>query len=372
MRLPLGAVVVLAATVVVLLAWGVLWLLAEVGPLERLRGPAPADGRVPLALLGDSDSHAYQDRLSFGADAAARGGRYRPTTLQWTEVLHRLRGDALDLGQWGVWGVPNAVARVQAATGVPPARAPRREDFGNAMAISGARCGGLTGSEPGQLAPLLQRLDADPERWRRGVVSIRIGANPLGFSPALDAFAQAADDPGASATLEACIEDVRRAVATLRGRHPQTRIVLVGLFDNSHWARYRDRWHSPEALRRIGAAIDRYDAALRALERAHPSQVAFFDDRAWFAALWGGRDPHTGQPAYREVTVGRGLRVANTQGDAPTNAVLADGHAGTAWNALWAQAFVALLNQRFGLAIRPIDDAEIAALVDPEGRFGAR
>ena len=106
-------------------------------------------------------------------------------------------------------------------------------------------------------------------------------------------------------------------------------------------------------------------ALCRALAR-RGSRVAFFDDRAWFAARWGGRGPD-GRPAYRAVTLGR-LRVENRSGDTPDNAVLADGHAGLAWNALWAQSLVVLLNARFHLGIAPIRNEEIAALLPPAYR----
>jgi hypothetical protein len=353
------------------IGWCWLWTRTELAPLERLHGFGAAPARWSLAVMGDSDSHAYQDRLSFGDDPGARGGAHRAGTLQWTEVLHRTRGDAIDLGDWGDWGVRGTVARLQHRLGVPRARVPHKQDFRFATAISGAVCGNLTADRFAQLAPLLQLMDADPVRWRRGIVSIRIGANPLAFAPSLEAFANDPEDGAARAVLDDCVADIRAAVATLRERHPQVRIVLVGLFDNSNWARYLERWQSPEALDNIAAAIDRYDNALRALERDDPA-IAFFDDRAWFRGLWGGRDPLTGRPAYREVLLGRGLRVTNTLGDLPSHACVADGHAGTVWNALWARAFIELLNRRFGLGIAPLGEDELLRVVDPDGRFGTR
>ncbi len=369
MTRALAVLAVLAACLAI--GWGWLSTRTEPAPLESLHGFGSAPARWSLAVMGDSDSHAYQDRLSFGADPGARGGAYRAGTLQWTEVLHRTRGDAIDLGDWGEWGVRAAVARLQHVLGVPRARVPHKEDFRFATAISGAVCGDLTERSFAQLPPLLQLMDADPVRWRRGIVSIRIGANPLAFAPSLDAFARDPDDAAARAVLDGCVADIRTAVATLRERHPQVRIVLVGLFDNSNWARYLERWQSPEALYNIATAIDRYDDALRALERDDPA-IAFFDDRAWFRRLWGGRDPLTGRPAYREVVLGRGLRVTNTLGDRPSNACVADGHAGTVWNALWARAFVELLNRRFGLGIAPLGEDELLRVVDPDGRFSTR
>src|SRR3546814_8912268 len=62
---------------------------------------APRPDRIPLAVLGDSDSHSYQDTISFPVSTPARGGQFRSITLQWTEVLARMRDKDLDLGQWG-------------------------------------------------------------------------------------------------------------------------------------------------------------------------------------------------------------------------------------------------------------------------------
>ena len=58
-----------------------------------------------------------------------------------------------------------------------------------------------------------------------------------------------------------------------------------------------------------------------------------------------------------------GSLITDSQGDAPVNAVLADGHAGTAWNALWASALVDLLNRRFDAGIPPVEESEVLPLL---------
>ena len=65
----------------------------------------------------------------------------------------------------------------------------------------------------------------------------------------------------------------------------------------------------------------------------------------------------------------RPSRLRNVAGDGPEHAVLADGHAGSAWNAEWARALVDLMNARFQLAITPISRAEVIAAL---GRKGGR
>lgn len=326
--------------------------------LSALAAVAWASERVPLAVVGDSDSHSYQDRLSFPAGTAKRGGRYRQTTLQWDEVLARLRGRQLDLGAWSEYGSSARVAGLGHRLGLR-LRAPRKQDYRNNFAVSGQGCDGLmTGYR--QVPALIARMDEDPAAWRKGVVVIRIGVNDFGMAEQLDALAR---DPAAAlaqAPIAACVKAIGESVAAIHARHPATRIVLVGVFDNAHWPRYLDRWRSPRQLANIERGLGVFDHALLRMAQADP-RVAFFDDRAWFAARWGGRGPE-GLPAYRTVALG-GLRVGNRAGDAPDNAVLADGHAGLVWNALWAQSLVVLLNARFGLDIAPIRDEEIVALL---------
>jgi len=316
---------------------------------------------VPLAVLGDSDSHSYQDKVSFPAGSGKRGGAYRATTLQWTEVLARLRAQELDQGEWGVWGVHRIVARVQEWVGLQN-RAPRKEDYQYNFAISGAGCETLTTGGGRQVQRLLALMDREPARWREGVVVLRIGVNSFGMDDGLDQFARDPMGAGIQGEVAQCLSQVRAAIALVHAKHEQTRFVLVGIYDNSNWPRYFDRWQSSAALANVARGLDVYDQALQRMADADP-RIAFFDDRAWFAKRWGTRDAQ-GQPAYRPVVLASGLTVHNTIGDEPHHAVIADGHAGLVWNVLWAQSLVELLNQRLGLKITPIGDAEASRLVD--------
>ncbi|MEL1266204.1 SGNH/GDSL hydrolase family protein [Pseudoxanthomonas putridarboris] len=316
---------------------------------------------VPLALavVGDSDSHAYHDRVYFRAGKAQRGGRHHATTLQWTEVLHRLRSSQIDQGEWGRHGSRGYIARAEDWLGIAT-RTPPKEDFRYNFAVSGASCDDLMEGQR-QVPHLLQLMDESPARWRNGVVLIRIGVNSFGQREKLDRLAADPRDPAVLAQVDACIAGVRAGVAAIHARHPQARIVLVGIFDNAHIAHNFDLWRSPRQLANLQPALDRYDDALRAMA-AKDARIAFFDDRQWFANRWGTRD-REGKPAYRPVSIAGKFRVTNTAGDAPVNAILADGHAGTAWNALWAQSLVVLLNARFGLELTPIGETEILPLV---------
>lgn len=342
----------------VTLCLAALWIGLFEAERVEVAAPVRAASAVALAVIGDSDSHSYQDSYSFPAGSDARGGAYKRSSLQWTEALDRLRGRQLNLGEWGLYGYRRMLLRTGRLVGLS-LRAPRKQDYRYNFAGSGNGCDDLLGGTS-QVQQLVELMDQDPAPWRTGVVVIRIGINTFGDADELDALAQ---DAGATATqgkIRGCINSIQQSLALLHARHPGLRIVLVGIFNDAHWAMYLDRWQSPTSLSNIDTGLDVFDDALRSMAQSDP-RIAFFDDRAWFAEHWGTRDER-GMPAYRDLVIGS-LRVANTAGDEPHNAVLADGHAGTAWNACWAQSMVALLNSRFGLGLAPITDAEVATLV---------
>lgn len=323
----------------------------------------------PLAVLGDSDSHSYQDHVSFPGASGKRGGLHRASTLQWTEVLARIRPQQIDPGEWGVWGVPRVVARAQHWLGLAN-RAPRKQDYRYNFAISGAGCETLTVGGGRQVQRLLTLMDREPQRWRNGFVVIRIGVNSFGMDDGLE---QLALDPMAGPVQRAiaeCIEQVREAIALVHARHAQTRIVLVGIYDNSNWPRYFDRWRSRAELDNIARGLDVFDKALADMASADP-RLAFFDDRAWFAQRWGTRDA-LGAPAYRPLVLASGFTVSNTIGDDPHHAVIGDGHAGLVWNVLWAQSLIELLNRRFAASLAPVTDDEVSRFVGQVLSAGGR
>lgn len=331
----------------------------------------PEIDAVSIAVLGDSDSHAFQDKLSFPIESGKRGGAYRASTFQWTEVLAMLRGDQIDLGRWGTWGNNKYVAAVKSRLGLE-SRSPRKQDFNYNFSVSGAGCEALIAGSGAQAKQLLRLMDDDPRRWSRGFVVIRIGVNSFGLDDSLEALSKDPDAPAVATLIAECVKHVRQAVSLIHARHPATRIVLVGIFDNSHWPNYFDRWQSALALENIAKGLESFDGALRAWVAAD-QRIAFFDDRAWFASRWGGRDSG-GRPAYKAVKLASGFEVINSAGDSPNHSVLSDGHAGTAWNAMWAQSLVNLLDTRFGAHIAPITDSEIDRFVahDTRSKLEAR
>jgi hypothetical protein len=331
---------------------------AESAPgLEGERSPDPR--ARPLAVLGDSDSAGYQDRVGL-TDPAARGGAHRALTLQWTEVLDRLRGDWLDLGPRVEVGEESALG---AALSGLVGRAPRAHKHDNLynFAQSGWGCASLLDGHRAQVPALLEQIAQAPSRWARGAVVIRIGVNDFGQRDSLQALALDPHQEALIARIDACVDAIRRSRATLHAAQPELLVVLVGVFDNTHWVPLQEQFGSREQLDNISLALDRFDAGLRRLADEH-SRTVFFDDRAWFARHFGSRDAH-GRPAYRDLRFGSAV-VRNAQGDAPSHAVVADGHAGTGWNALWASALIELLAEALPEpALRPLGEDEIERLL---------
>lgn len=311
---------------------------------------------IRLAVLGDSDSHSYGDRIWLPEDSGKRGGLHRETTLQWTEILAKLRSPEIDQGKWGIWGNSALAAKLTAFTGIH-LRSPEKEDFEYNFAWSGASCEALTRGVRAQTRQLTYLLSQQPAGWRNGVVQIRIGANDLGTSDFLNRAAVEGLSPAIAQEVNACSGHIVTSVQLLRQQFPQINILLVGILNNSDWPPYFGHWQSGAEQQSINLVLDSFDNQLRELA-ATDKHTAFFDDRAWFRQYWGKRDQY-GKPNYTVHTIAAGITVSNTQGDTPEHGVLMDGHAGTLVNALRVRDFIDFLNKEFGLGIRPVTQTEL-------------
>jgi hypothetical protein len=346
---------------------GVPYLLRRV-PAAVAAEPAVQTGRIRFAVLGDSDSQSYHDTLMFG-DPSLRGGPNRATTWQWTEVLARLRGDQVDLGEWGAWGTGKYRASLGEAFGFP-ARTPAKDDYRYDFAVSGASCSQLMGRPQRQAMRLVDLMDKDPQAWRGGITLIRIGVNDIGAHDVLDELSRNRTASRPTALINACIKTIGETVALIRKQHPDTYVVLVGVLSNADWSVEFNNWQSAREIANIDAGMDLFDNGLRKLAAAD-RHVYFLDDRAWFRNLWGARDGQ-GRPLYKTVRLLPGWEITNTSGDDPHNAVVSDGHAGVVWNTLWTQNLVMSLNVAFGLHLKPITDAEVIDFLQPSFAASAR
>ncbi|MCP3718771.1 SGNH/GDSL hydrolase family protein [Paraburkholderia sp. CNPSo 3281] len=330
-------------------------------PVAVANASEPPSGRVRLAVLGDSNSQAYHDTVML-SDPHARGGQWRATTWQWTEVLAQLRGDQIDQGKWGVWGTGKYQAIASEALGAL-ARTPPKQDYRYNFAISGATCGQLMGQSQRQAIRLVDLMDTEPQAWRGGIVFIRIGDNDLSSHELFDELSR---DPAAShpsAVIDACIKSIGEAVALIRKYHPDTYVVLSTAASGADWPGEFESWQSAREIANIDSGIDRFNNGLRALTAAD-RHVYVLEDEAWFRSMWGQRDDR-GRPDYKTVHLSPGWAITNTSGDDPHNVFLSDSHAGVVWNTLWTQYFVTSLNAAFGLHIKPVTDAEVVDFLRP-------
>ncbi|MFP4826985.1 SGNH/GDSL hydrolase family protein [Paraburkholderia sp. BR10879] len=318
-------------------------------------------GRVRLAVLGDSNSQSYHDTVML-SDPHARGGQWRATTWQWTEVLAQLRGDQIDQGKWGVWGTGKYRAIASEALGAL-ARTPPKEDYRYNFAVSGATCSQLMGQSQRQAIRLVDLMDMEPQAWRGGVVFIRIGDNDLSSHELFDELSRDPAAPHPAAVIDACIKSIGEAVALIRKYHPDTYVVLSTAASGADWPGEFASWQSAREIANIDAGIDRFNNGLRALAAAD-RHVYVLEDEAWFRSMWGQRDAQ-GRPDYKSVHLSPGWAITNTSGDDPHNVFLSDSHAGVVWNTLWTQYFVTSLNAAFRLHIKPITDAEVIDFLRP-------
>jgi len=330
------------------------------------RGARPSSpNAIPLAIVGDSGSHSYHDRISFPPGSPERGGAFRPRTFLWTEIIARLRGQELDLGPWVVWGRPPWVAWGREILGMEGGRAPKKEDYLYNFAFSGAGCTNLMGvgyrQRLHQVPRLIAMMDRDPELWKKGIVVIRIGIND--WAPSLDLQAHSPNAPEVRSVIDFCAGEIGKSLARIHASHPETRVLVVGLAVDTADPEIRQNWPTVQEIDNLELAVGNFNAAVRKVVASAPG-AAYFDDAAWSARHWGKRAAGEVNPAV-SIEIGNRFKVTNTSGDDPHNALLADDHAGLAWNALWAQYLVERLHEAFGLPLKPISDEEVAAFVLP-------
>lgn len=331
----------------VLGASAVMWASSSVPAADRPTPDCRNPVHVPIAVLGDSDSHAYRD----GVRGVARGGVYHAVSMNWLEVWARLRPGEIDPGAFATAGVPETIARLSGLLGAPT-RTPRKQDFLFNYALSGATCSSLLDDWPRQTDQLVRRITRRPAGWRDGLVILRIGINDLGQVRHVAAWVE---DPAAGEDLaDACVDAVRRSVDALRAA-TSARIALVGIAREADGPYEALRQLPPGALANAERVLGRFDYGLEQIAAADPG-VAYIDGHDWFRRRF---------PAGVEAVTVAGLRVFNARSDRPDHLVLADNHAGTIAGGLFLQAFVETINRQFGCGFGAIEDDEIIRLVTP-------
>jgi lysophospholipase L1-like esterase len=323
---------------------------------------AAAANRIRLAVLGDSDSQSYQDDYSFPPGSTARGGAFHRSTLQWTEILVRLRSARVDMGPWGEWGQRRSFARVLDWLGLP-SRSPIKQDYSYNVAVSGAVCDDLVSGVYRQAPRLADLMAQEPDPWRTGIVVIRMGGNDIGNHHMLELMAQDPNAPAVKDRSANCVNRIQEAIHLLRAVQPKLRFVIVSPMSDTDDPNNKALWNSAREQANLELGFSYLQNALRDMA-ARDSAFHFIDDVQWFRSRWGGRDA-SGKPDYKTVRIGDVLAVTNTTGDDPRNSTLNDDHAGLAFNALYAQFLVDELNSAWKLDVPPISEAELSGFIKP-------
>lgn len=313
------------------------------------------DGRLKVAVLGDSDSHHYADPHF----PLQRGGAYHDAAWNWAEIWAMTRAHEVDLGPMVDSGHRRSVAAVMDRL-TRPTRVPRKLDFAYNYTRSGLRCRSLLDAWPEQTRWLLTRLRQTPTAWRDGLVIIRIGVNDFGQRPDHRRFALTGYDEHARTLIEACLDAHRRTLAAIRAVS-DVHVALIGIaHDYNRPTTYED-WPEVADVRRIADVLGRFDAGLRRLASTD-ARVAFIDDVGWFRARLGDRTDGTLRDRFELVP---GMEIWNRLGDRPDHLVLADDHAGTVAGGLFLTHLINGLNAAFDWQLTALSDSEIAALVAP-------
>ena len=321
---------------------------------------ADAANRVRLAVLGDSDSQSYQDDNWFPPGSGERGGAFHRSTLQWTEILVKLRSARIDMGPWGEWGQRRSVARVLDWVGLS-SRSPAKEDYQYNMAVSGAVCDDLVWGVTRQAPRLADLISQAPAEWRAAIIVIRMGGNDINTHHMLELMAKDPTAPTIKERSSNCVNRIQETIRLLRAVQPTLRFVIASPMSDNDDPFNAALWRSAREQANLAQGFSYLQNALRDMA-AHDSALHYIDDSRWFQGRWGTRDA-SGKPDYKSVRIGDVLEVTNTAGDDPHNAILKDDHAGLAFNALYAQFLVDELNSTWKLNVPPISEAELSTFI---------
>lgn len=303
----------------------------------RALSPVNLENRIPVAVLGDSDSHSFADRFD-----NVRGGEFGEVSYNWTQLWNLLYPEEVEQGTMGVWGTHYAIARVMYRLGLR-AKAPRKFDFQHNYAYSGQGCDSLLHNWPYQARWLQQTLRRDQDYWHNGLVIIRIGINDFAQYRHYGQWRETGLDNDSRSIVKACIDAIIETTEILLGSHEGVTVAISGVVRNYNAHPPTGNEFSQPDLddyRLVEEVLNYFDSELQQYSHSRP-RVAFFDDKYWLASLFG--DKAAGQ--HREFAmIDDRFRVNYGSGDHPENIVLADLHGGTIYNGLWLRNMLQQIN----------------------------
>jgi hypothetical protein len=291
-------------------------------------GVSPASAQIHLGIMGDSNSDEYR------AVENNRGGKYGPTTLNWSEQLQRYRG--VDIGSWGRWNDT------------------RRNGYEYNWAKSGATAEDVI--KTGQATGLARQVAAG----KINTIVLFVGAND--FAIWNGTYARIYNGVIAGDALEGHINEIVSSIATAIDTVRTTdavNIIVANLWDRSQTADFIARFPDPARRLNVTHAIGAVNAGIADLVQARRN-VALVD-------LYNYVD----SPKYRSrislsratVTIGGEQISFATSGNEPHHVLLSDAeHSGTAIQCLLANyLFIDPVNSKFGRQIKSFTDEECLA-----------
>lgn len=297
---------------------------------------------IPVAVLGDSDSHSYRDSY----DNLSRGGNYQTRTFNWLELWARLSADEIYPGATGVWGSHYRIARIKNLF-MLKSRSPKKLDYEYNYAVSGLGCQSLLDDWPYQGKWLLNELKSNPEYWRNGLVIIKIGINNIGKNTDLLNWKNTGLDAEAASAVTGCVDAITKMSDRIIAQQPGIKVAISGITRNYNFI---DEWHTPlnpEDIQNIESVLSEFDSRLQRYASGS-TMIAYIDDHYWFNQTFGSKESGD---LKSKIHFTEGIDLINASGDEPINMLLQDHHTGTLYNALWITHLITEINQQLGLTL---------------------
>jgi len=299
---------------------------------------------LPVAVLGDSDSHSYRDSY----DSKSRGGAYHAYSYNWLELWARLSEGEIYPGQWGVWGTGYRIAHIKNML-MLKSRSPKKLDYEYDFAVSGLGCRSLLDDWPYQGKWLLNELRSNPEYWASGLVIIKIGINDIGKNSDLIKWRMTGLDQQAEILVSDCVNSILKITKAILDESPGIRVAISGVTRNYNFMDEWDEKLNKDEINNIEKVLSAFDTRLQNYADDLPT-VAYIDDHFWFNRIFGSQESGNLKSKIEFID---GVELINASGDEPVNMLLQDHHTGTLYNGLWIAHLVNELNKQLGMTLSP-------------------
>jgi len=308
------------------------------------------NSQMPVAVLGDSDSHSYRDSY----DNKARGGKYHDYSYNWIELWSRLAKDEINPGQWGTWGSHYRIARLK-NTLMLKSRSPKKLDYEYNYAVSGLRCRSLLNDWPYQGKWLLNEIRSNNDYWDNGIVIIKIGYNDIGKTSDLKKWKNSGLNTESSALVSSCTDSIITMSDSILAMSPNVKISIAGVARTYNFMDEWDEKLDEEGIKNIEEVLSDFDSRLKQYA-TDQARVAYIDDHLWFNKIFGSQESKDLKP---RVKFSQGVELINASGDEPINMLLRDHHTGTLYNGLWINHLITEINRQLNLTLSAPDLGQV-------------